>query len=199
MSGKPFKSSVRASIRSHWNNDKVTQTLPLADGKPIDYLTAPPKECGGEECAAMPRPCNRYQCRHHLWVQDERPGRPHSPGARPPTLVRISDGPSCAIDVAREHPDGMTADEVGALLDATSVGERVLQIENRGSLKMRAVNHVCAILDTARAGMPDGTEIEMAFPHNDHHLAGQHFVTVVIRVKEQTAKARQGVTVRKRA
>ena len=102
-------------------------------------------------------------------------------------------------DEIREHPDGMTADEVGERMASSAgkvVGERVLQLENRGSLKMRAVDHVVAILEATRETMPNGTELELVMAHNDHALPNQHFVTVAIRVREQTAKG--GVSVRRR-
>jgi len=105
---------------------------------------------------------------------------------------------SCMWRVVAANPEGMTADEVGATLSGV-VGERALQVENRGLLKMKAIDHVVALLEDGRAGMPNGTEIELVFPHNDHLLPHQCFVTVAIRVREQTAKgSTAGVSVRRR-
>jgi hypothetical protein len=190
MSGQDFTADSKGQI-----------TLTLDDGNPIDHAVHPPLACKGD--IEQQRPCPRTACRYHLWADDERPGRPHSPGARPPVRLRVI-GSSCMWDEIREHPDGMTADEVGERMASSAgkvVGERVLQLENRGSLKMRAVDHVVAILEATRETMPNGTELELVMAHNDHALPNQHFVTVAIRVREQTAKGgkTQGVTVRKRA
>lgn len=177
---------------------KAQTTLELADGRPIDYAVQPPPNCRGD--MVDDAICPRTACRYHLWQQDERPGRPHSPGARPPVKLRVVNGDqrppeSCMWREVKAHPEGMTADEVGLTLSGV-VGERVLQVENRGLLKMKAIDHVCAVLEDGLAGMPRGTEVELVMPHNDHALPHQCFVTVAIRVREQTAKA--GVRVRKR-
>ncbi len=68
---------------------------------------APPKTRAG--CADIPRPCNRYACRYHLWPQTERAGRPHvegihnSPDGIFDALARESlaseSAESCALDV----------------------------------------------------------------------------------------------------
>ena len=173
--------------------------LALLDGRAIDYAVQSPPNCRGDLIAEAV--CPRTACRFHLWQQDERPGRPHSAGARPPVRLRVVNGDqrppeSCMWRVIDANPDGMTADEVGTVISGV-VGERALQLENRAMLKLKAVNHVCAVLEAAREGMPNGAEIEIVMSHNDHHLPNQHFVTVAIRVKEQTAKDR-GVMVRRK-
>ena len=173
---------------------RAQATLQLADGRPIDFAVQPPRGCRGD--LVTTRPCARTACRFHLWPQDERPGRPHSPGARPPVKLRTL-GPSCMWDQVRANEEGMTADDVGEAFGV--VGERMLQVENRALLKLKAIDHVCAVLEAARTTMPVGTELELVMAHNDHQLPNQHFVTVAIRVREQTAKAAQaGVSVRKR-
>lgn len=208
---------------------KAQATLPLADGRPIDYAVQPPSGCRGD--LVVERPCTRTECRFHAWRQTEIPGRPHNTppgelpngrpdgGARPPVRLRVIDQ-SCMWDVVRANPEGMTADQVGEILGSgvdsggghsvtggvpvrngdvppkTAVGERVLQLENRALLKMKAIDHVVALLEDGRAGMPNGTELELVMPHNDHLLPHQCFVTVAIRVREQTAKG--GVTVRRK-
>jgi len=75
-------------------------------------------------------------------------------------------------------------------------GERVRQIEQRGSLKMRAVNTVLDAIETVRAEMPAGAKIVGAFPHNEHDLPNHHFITVIVEVKAQAAQPL--VSVRKR-
>lgn len=172
---------------------KAQATLPLADGRPIDYAVQPPPGCKGD--LVPDTICPRTACRYHLWQQDERPGRPHSPGARPPVKLRVI-AESCMWRQISANPEGMTADEVGRVISGT-VGERVLQLENRALLKMKAIDHVCAVLEEGLASMPNGTAVELVMPHNDHALPHQVFVTVAIRVKEQTAKG--GVTVRRKS
>lgn len=173
---------------------KAQSTLQLQDGRPIDYAVQPPPNCRGD--LVEESVCPRTACRYHLWQQDERPGRPHSPGARPPVKLRTINGDqrppeSCMWRTIAAEPEGMTADQVGEILSGV-VGERVLQVENRGLLKLKAIDHVCAILEMGRGAMPIGTELDLVMPHNDHALPNQCFVTVSIRVKEQTAKGRQG-------
>lgn len=146
-------------------------------------------------------------------------GRPDG-GARPPVRLRVIDQ-SCLWDITEENPEGMTADEVGEILGSgvdavgnyevvggipvrhgdvppkTAVGERMLQLEQRAMLKLKAVEHVFAVLQEARECMPDGTEVVDLVPHNLHAEPSEHFITVRIRVKEQTAKG--GVTVRRKS
>lgn len=189
---------TRLPIRSDFPDSVRQAVLSLDDGRPIDFAVQPPQGCKGDLVADAI--CPRTACRYHLWQQDERPGRPHSPGARPPVKLRVINGDqrppeSCMWRVVAANAEGMTADAVGETLSGV-VGERALQVEQRGLLKMKAIDHVCALLDAGRADMPRGTELELVMPHNDHLLPHQCFVTVVVRVKEQTAKG--GVTVRRR-
>ena len=177
-------------------NDRVTLPLLLDDGQPIDRDTLPPKGCAGDLIAV--RPCPRYQCRYHLHPQDERPGRPHSAGARPPVTLR-REGPSCMYDEIATNPDGLTADDVGEAFGI--VGERVRQLEHRGALKWEAVMFVKSAMEELRSRMPQGAVIDHVMAHNDHQLPNQHFVTVVVTVDpkqdKRERKAFSGVMVRK--
>jgi hypothetical protein len=83
------------------------------------------------DCETGVRPCPYYACRHHLWAEDERPGRPWH-GEHPPPVVRRHSQATCALDVAadQQHRDAqglMTRDRVGDHLGIT--GERVRQLE----------------------------------------------------------------------
>jgi hypothetical protein len=173
----------------------------LIDGRHIGHATDPPVVCGGEECAGLPRPCPRTACRFHLWPQDERAGRPHRPGSRPPVKLR-TEGPSCMFDVLREAPDGLTTDEIGETFGV--VGERISQMEHRAALKMEGIRRVFAGVETMQSALPPGIAIEGAFAHNDHALPNQHFVTVVLKVtpkddkRRADASSRAGVRVRRK-
>jgi hypothetical protein len=90
------------------------------------------------ECEEGVRPCPFYACRHHLWAEDERPGRPHH-GKHPLPVVREHSAATCALDVAHEQErrdaKGMLSQErVGEALGIT--GERVRQIEQRALAKL---------------------------------------------------------------
>ena len=71
-----------------------------------DQHAAPHPPATRAECAAIARPCNRYLCRHHLWPQTERSGRPHAGTHNAPTLaiaeLTAMGAPSCSLDVAEE-------------------------------------------------------------------------------------------------
>jgi hypothetical protein len=85
------------------------------------------------ECVDGPRPCIWVSCKHHLGVDVD----PHSGaliinfGGVDPTELHTS----CVLDVADARADGVTLDDVGALLNVTR--ERVRQIEARALIKIR--------------------------------------------------------------
>ena len=169
----------------------VRQLPLLGDGDADDQALydaspEPPQEKGGAECAAINRPCDRYRCQYHLWPQTERPGRPHTQGARPPVIF-IRSKSSCALDEARANQDGMSVKKIGKLTGDVC-GERVRQIEQRGSLKMLAVSKVLEAIEDVRPELPKGSKIVAAFPHNEHHLPNQHFITVIVEVKSQAVQ-----------
>lgn len=92
------------------------------------------------ECEDGPRPCPFTACRHHLWAEDERPGRPWD-GKRPPPVVRQHSSETCALDVAhqQERRDSrglLPRDVVGEHLGVT--GERARQIEEAALEKLRS-------------------------------------------------------------
>lgn len=77
------------------------------------------------------RPCPFVSCTHHLYL-DVNPEtgslKINYPGKEPWEIEE-----SCSLDVAER--DGMTLEEVGAILNLTR--ERIRQIEVRGLLKLR--------------------------------------------------------------
>lgn len=92
------------------------------------------------ECEDGQRPCPYRACRHHLWAEDERPGRPWD-GKHPPAKVREHTEQTCALDVAddqeqRDARGNLPRREVGRMLGIT--GERVRQLEERALEKLRA-------------------------------------------------------------
>lgn len=156
------------------------QTSFRVNNLPIDHAVRPPPIRGGEECAKIARPCNRYACEFHLWPQDERPGRPHSLGARPPVQLKVLQH-SCMYDVIRDgNPDGLTADEVGSHFGV--VGERILQVENRAILKRKAVERVWSVVETLRGELSDA-QIVSVEPHNENRLPHHHFVTIKLEAR----------------
>ncbi len=110
--------------------------LPLVD--------APPTRA---DCIDGPRPCQRVACRHHLLIEVELVTRDRSPawlrGFRVHPAARgaatLEDAlralpATCALDVTRSNPDGLTLDETAGLLGVTR--ERVRQIEAVALAKM---------------------------------------------------------------
>jgi hypothetical protein len=158
----------------------------IENGRAVGCPHNPPDDVGGQWCQDNHGTCDRYRCRQHLWPQDERPGRPHKVGARPPITLRRDDGPRCTLHQIRLKPDGMTTDAIGETLHV--VGERVSQLEFRGRLKMEAVRAVNDALEKLMPNMPEGSSIRGTFAHNEHALPGQHFVTVVLDVDEKAVK-----------
>ena len=211
MSKKP--SASKAGMRSHWNRNKYTPPLMLDHTTPIDYLTAPPEVMGGEECANIARPCNRYQCPNNLHTKDSMCGKPHHDAPADPKIRADRSGPSCAIDEARANPDGMVCDDIGATMGIT--GERVRQDEHSGFLKMENVNILLATHEALRSGAlrdivfngyrlcfkPGLVDMD-SFPHNDMHKPGVHFVTSTIKIDHRKDNRQRdphsGVMVRKR-
>lgn len=98
-------------------------------------------------CEEGPRPCRYTACRHHLWAEDERPGRPWK-GKHPLPVVRVHSEQTCALDVAQEqeHRDArgrLSRERVGEHLGIT--GERVRQIEGEAIRKLLASLHEAGI------------------------------------------------------
>ena len=96
------------------------------------------------------RPCRRLRCRHHLLVEWTRGGNLKL--RRP---VALLDGYSCALDVAEEHPDGLTLEQVGGILNITR--ERCRQVELaarakfvRAFVAFEAIQWLAATLDLLR-------------------------------------------------
>jgi hypothetical protein len=97
-------------------------------------VIAAPVPATRAECRDAPRPCQAYLCRHHLWLADERPGRPYD-GRPPAAVVQPFTHDTCALDVAERQGEGLSQEKVGEVLGI--VGERVRQIEERAMDELR--------------------------------------------------------------
>jgi hypothetical protein len=85
------------------------------------------------DCAGGERPCPWVSCQHNLFLDVQKTGgiKLNFPDVEVWELVE-----SCALDVAdRGNGEGVTLEEVGALMNVTR--ERVRQIEIKGLAKLR--------------------------------------------------------------
>lgn len=86
---------------------------------PLFNPSAPPATRA--ECAAIPRPCNRYSCPHHLWPNAERAGRKHgvNEGELRTTVAEnvLPDGVAEAIAEGRQ--DSCALDEADKFANET--------------------------------------------------------------------------------
>ncbi len=113
------------------------------------------------DCAAIARPCNRYRCRYHLWVDTERRGRQHHGVAPAPT---VSAGPeSCALDVAERG--GVNRSELVQLLPRAHY-ERLRQVEVRALVRVGIAIGIIEAIEVAR-GEFGGARIEVHYPPNN--------------------------------
>lgn len=104
--------------------------------RPVELrVIAEPVPGTRSECRDGPRPCRAYTCKFHLWIHDERPGRPWD-GRRPAPIVEPATIDTCAMDVAERNPEGLDLREVGAFIGIG--GERARQIEERALEKLKA-------------------------------------------------------------
>lgn len=97
------------------------------------------RQAGGAQCRA-------YTCRHNLLRMDSAdvPGRRHDGLAPEWTLVAstLATAPSCALDVADQHPEGLSSREVARLAGVST--RRVEQIVRaalggEGAVRVRRV------------------------------------------------------------
>ena len=119
---------TRDSVRKERaETEKILSDLEL-EGVPISR----PKNRG--ECPTV-RPCPFVGCRYHLWADPARGGgiKINFEGVDPTELMH-----SCALDMAEAHPDGLTLDEVGGLMNLTR--ERVRQIESKVLSKLAKIH-----------------------------------------------------------
>lgn len=83
------------------------------------------------ECSNVQRPCPYVGCRHHLYV-DEGTGESslvlNFPEQEPWEMPV-----SCSLDVADEHPSGLSLDQIGRVMGVTR--ERVRQIQKAAETK----------------------------------------------------------------
>lgn len=155
-----------------------------------DPYAPPPTRAG---CAGIARPCNRYACKHHLWPEDERAGRPWH-GAPPTTLVPKPS--SCALDVAEgaaeraEQDDGngvaMDYAEIGTQLAVTrrraqQIGDRALVKVGLGQLLEQAVEDLHTMLvERAPPALRGKFRLDMAYPAQTE--SGTMLVTLVFAI-----------------
>jgi hypothetical protein len=158
-------------------------TMGIRDGQLVVDRAACPVE----------RPCNRFSCPHNLWVEDERPGRPHH-GVSPPPKLRAREQ-SCALDVAEQG--GISAEQVSKVMGVTS--ERVNQIEDRALAKVACAHAVLEYLEPLHLRLPAGTTLETMYPEQmDPHRV---VITLVLKVDGKTWRRQQqsaGVFVRRK-
>ena len=98
-------------------------------------------ECTQGEFAE--RPCPFVSCKYHLYLDvSERSGaiKLNHPGLEVDELPE-----SCALDVADR--DGVTLDEIGAIMNV--VRERIRQIEAKGLAKLKALSDLAAAVELA--------------------------------------------------
>lgn len=176
------------SRRPRWASDRGRYWLPV--------LNTPPPPDTREECANIPRPCNRYTCKHHNWTITEKEGRLHD-GMHQERIVELNqDRPSCSLDVAEEehheacgarrgfqctcNAEKMSYERIGEALDVTP--ERAWQIARRAFAKIRVVDVVMKQLDEMRLELPRGATLEHMYPRSNdpNHV----YVMLVIRVDE---------------
>lgn len=96
------------------------------------------------DCAAIPRPCMRFACRHHLAIDVDEFGRISIVGgsklSSEPSfaeleafvdelLARVSVIGSCVLDLVARYPSGLTLEEIATRFDVTR--ERIRQIEKK--------------------------------------------------------------------
>ena len=165
----------------------------------LNSMAPPPTRAG---CADIPRPCERYACRHNNHVETERPGRPHDGHAPAPRLLpqhareRIE---SCAMDLADRGP--LSPSGVAAQLGTTR--ERVGQLEERARTKVGLALLLEQVLDEhLRSKMPAGSRIETIYPANVDDVGHVH-VRIVFAVDamhpRRVRTEAKGVIVRRRA
>lgn len=114
------------------------------------------------ECEDGVRPCPYVACRHHLWAEDERPGRPWD-GKRPPPVVRAHSEHTCALDVAHDQEDRdkdgvLGLAHVGARLGITGERARQIEAEALAKLKEHGIDLELALVGRADAEADDVPE-----------------------------------------
>jgi hypothetical protein len=83
---------------------------------------SPPATRG--ECELGARPCTRVLCRYHLVYDISRK-------AKKDFVVPLT----CALDFARDNPEGATLKEIGKLLGCTREGIRYLELSAKAKIK----------------------------------------------------------------
>lgn len=139
------------------------------------------------------RPCRKFSCPHHLWVEDERRGRPHNGKSPPSKLVERAD--SCALDIA-ERGDHTTA-QVARTMQLTP--DRVNQLEDRGLAKVHAATLVQRYVEDTLPKLPEGVTLELVMPEQlDAHRMVLALVIKVDGTAWRRAQERGGAFVRRR-
>ena len=145
--------------------------------------------------AACPveRPCPKFSCPHHLWVEDERRGRPHGGKSPPPKIVERAQ--SCALDLAEQGEQ--TTEQVAATLQVTA--ERVNQLEDRALAKVAAATVVQQYVEDSLPKLPEGCTLELVLPEQlDPHRVVLALVIKVDGKQWRRAQQQRGVFVRRK-
>lgn len=91
-----------------------------------DAMTPPPTR---GDCELGTRPCVRFFCRYNLVFDISRKAKKDF------TLIE-----TCALDFVRNHPEGATLKEVGALAGMTREGARYVELAAKA--KIRAISNI---------------------------------------------------------
>lgn len=119
------------------------------------------------DCIGGPRPCPWVSCEHHALLallSGEAGARIEDLDA----VALVETMPStCLLDVADANPDGLTLDEVGALLGVTR--ERIRQIEAVATVRVRKrAARVALTPETALDGAPDALDAARSRREGSH-------------------------------
>ena len=154
---------------------------------PVLNSCAPPDTRA--ECASIPRPCDRYSCRQHLWPDTERQGRQHHGVAPAAKLKPVAE--SCALDVVEKHPDGLGHEFIAKLMGHGMTAERARQVEARAMRKMAIAAKVSEWIEEKRAELPPYARIAVNYPaSNDTGSVSLRVVIDVDRPEDTKAKRR---------
>jgi hypothetical protein len=115
------------------------------------------------ECAGLPRPCPRFDCRHHLWTDTERRGRPHVSTIMDNTHSITPRTESCALDVVEQRP-GITLTEIADIFSCTR--ERIRQVEARALRKLTVATKLAEWHELALLKWPRHRMI-VSYPSNN--------------------------------
>lgn len=150
------------------------------------------------ECKDGPRPCTHVRCAYNceLIRGEDRPGTRRDTHDLPEDIIVYRGRKTnCALDIAES--DERTADEVGAAMGI--VGERVLQLTTRASLKARGFLMIDKHLESLWGEFPPGLKMEAVLSCSfDGVLPPDHHAAVIVYSAKDQVPAQPLVQIRKR-